>query len=131
MKNRFTLRKEFSAGGRVPRGWRMAWFEPRRRVGVYFPSPLHWFARIAREVCHRLRAARRAESAERAEISELQRAHGERVRLAEEYARGYMAGWRECFDTCMAAVEDELAQSQDVWEIGALLTESAASGKQN
>ena len=44
----------------------------------------------------------------------MQRAHRERERLAEEYARGYRAGWRECFQTCLSAVEEEIAR---VWTI--------------
>ena len=28
------LRKEVAHGGRVPRGWHLAWYEPRRRVAA-------------------------------------------------------------------------------------------------
>lgn len=44
------LRKEISRGGAIPRGWCLAWYEPRRRVGVYYPAPLHWVARTLLEI---------------------------------------------------------------------------------
>ena len=47
----------------------------------------------------------------------------ERERLAEEYARVYMSGWRECFQTCMAAVEEEISHADEVWDISALFTD--------
>jgi hypothetical protein len=88
MMNRLKVHKEVSHGGVIPRGWQMAWYEPRRRVGVYYPAPLHWLLRGIREVVHRARAAVRAPGIERADVFQIQRAHRERERLAEEYARG-------------------------------------------
>jgi hypothetical protein len=121
MRIRMKLRREVGHGGAVPRRWRMAWYEPRRRVGVYYPAPLHWLARTTREFGHRMRLALRAPRIERAEIFEMQRAYRERQLLADEYARGYLAGWRECFRECLKAVEEEITHTDDVWEIGALL----------
>ena len=121
MMNRLKVRKEVSHGGVVPRGWQMAWYEPRRRIGVYCPAPLHWLLRGVREVVHRVRAAVRAPGIERAEVFQMQRAQRERERLAEEYARGYMAGWRECFQTCLSAVEEEIARVDDTWDVGSFL----------
>ena len=110
----------------------MAWYEPRRRVSVYYPPPLHWLLRGARELFHRVRMAVRSPAVECLQIFEMQRTHRERQRLADEYARGYMVGrWRECFQTCLAAVEEELGRSDQVWEIGALLADSANPGKEN
>jgi hypothetical protein len=91
------------------------------RVGVYDPTPLHWLLRGVREAVHRVRAAVRAPGIERAEVFQMQRAHREREFLAEEYARGYMAGWRECFQTCLTAVEEEIARVDDAWEVGSFL----------
>ena len=107
----------------MPRGWQMAWYEPRRRVGVYYPAPLHWLLRAFREVAYRLSAARRMPSIEHLQVFEMQRAHTQRERLAEEYANGYLVGWRECYQTCLAAVEAELACIDEAWELEALLTE--------
>ncbi|MGH9701542.1 MAG: hypothetical protein ACRD5R_13605 [Candidatus Acidiferrales bacterium] len=115
------MRKEVGHGGIVPRGWRMGWYEPRRRVGTYFPSPLHWIVRTARECAYRARLAWRAPSRECAEVFAMERTHRERQRLADEYARGYMAGWRECFAACLEAVQEEMARSGDVWDAGAML----------
>jgi hypothetical protein len=118
-----TFKKEVSRGGAIPPGWRMAWYEPRRRVGVYYPAPLNWILRALREFRHRLRILLHAPGVEAAQFFAMQRQHQQRQRLADEYGRGYMVGWRECFQTCVEAIEDEMAQSDQVWEIGALLTD--------
>lgn len=110
------LRREVSSGGIVPRGWQMAWYEPRRRIGVYYPAPLNWVLRALREFGYRLRIALRAPGMEHAQVFEMQRTHRERERLAEEYARGYMSGWHECFRACLDAVEDELARVDDAFD---------------
>ena len=90
MNARWKIRWCAGHGARIPRGWRMAWYEPRRRVGVYFPAPLHWLLRGLREIFYRVRMAWRAPGIERAQVFEMQRAHQARQRLADEYARGYM-----------------------------------------
>jgi hypothetical protein len=110
------LRREVGSGGIVPRGWQMAWYEPRRRIGVYYPAPLNWVLRALREFGYRLRIALRAPGMEHAQVFEMQRTHRERERLAEEYARGYMSGWHECFRACLDAVEDELARVDDAFD---------------
>jgi hypothetical protein len=121
MKKSLQIRREVSHGGVIPRGWQMAWYEPRRRVGIYYPVPLHWLLRAMREIAHRVRLAVRAPGIERAEVFQMQRTHQERQRLAEEYARGYMAGWRGCFQACLSAVEDEIARVDDGWDVGSFL----------
>jgi hypothetical protein len=121
MMNHVKFRREVSHGGVIPRGWQLAWYEPRRRVGVYYPVPFHWFLRAIRELVHRVRAAVRAPGIERAEVFQMQRVHRERELLAEEYARGYMAGWRECFQTCLSAVEEEISRMDDTWDVGSFL----------
>lgn len=105
----------------------MAWYEPRRRVGVYYPAPLHWLLRAWREFGYRLQLALRAPVRECAQVFEMQRAHRDRQRLAEEYARGYMAGWQECFAECLAAVESEITQVDEIWDVGGLLADAANS----
>ena len=100
-------------------------------MGVYYRSPLHGLLRVAREVFYRLRMAFCAPNVEGLQIFAMQRAHHDRQRLADEYARGYMEGWRECFRACLTAVEEELAGSGDVWEIGALLTDTPPTQKDN
>jgi hypothetical protein len=121
MKKSLRVRREVSHGGSIPRGWQMAWYEPRRRVGVYYPAPLHLMLRALREIVHRVRMAVRAPGIERAEVFQMQRTHHERQRLAEEYARGYMAGWGECFQTCLSAVEEEIGRVDDSWDVGSFL----------
>jgi hypothetical protein len=120
--NVFTgLRKEVGHGGNIPAGYQLAWYEPRRRMGIYFPPPLHWLLRALRELSHRVKIAVKAPRIERDEVFQMQRAHRERERLAEEYARGYMVGWHECFHTCLDAVEEEIARVDHAWQIGTLL----------
>jgi hypothetical protein len=118
------LRKELSHGGVIPAGWRLAWYEPRRRVGVYYLAPLHWLLRFTRELLHRARLAVRAPGIEHEEVFQMQRTHKERERLAEEYARGYLSGWRECFQTCLTAVEEEISGAEQAWDISAFFPES-------
>jgi hypothetical protein len=122
------FQKSVAQGGRVPWGWRKAWQEPRRRVGVYSPAGLHWIFRFVREAIHRVRGAVGGPSIELAAALEIERAHRERQRITEEYSRGYLAGWRECFEACMAAMEDELASAKDLWEMGDLLSDSSRRG---
>lgn len=102
----------------------MAWYEPRRRVGVYFPAPMHWVMLGRREFVYRLRLAIRAPQRECADVFDIQRTYRELARLADEYARGYLTGWRECFRASMEAVEEEMARSDDLWEVGALFTDA-------
>jgi hypothetical protein len=124
MNVRMKLRREVGHGGKIPRGWQMAWYEPRRRLGVYYPPPLNWVMRAPREIGYRVWLALHASVIECAQTFDLQRAHRVRERMADEYARGYLIGWRECFKTCMDAVHEEISRSDDVWEIGTLLTDT-------
>jgi hypothetical protein len=123
MNNNWTIRREVGHGGVIPRGWQLAWYEPRRRVGIYFPVPLHKIARAVRELLHRVRIAVEAPDSERTEIFQMQRTYREQQKIAEEYARGYLAGWRECFHSCLTAVEEELTRGENGWDIRALLPE--------
>ena len=124
------VRKEVAHGARGPLGWRIAWYEPKHHVDVYSPVPLHWILRLARELFHRVWAAIAVPQLEIAETIEMQRTLQERQRLADEYSRGYLAGWRECFEACLAAV-DELSPLEDVWGLGDLLADSAATKQEN
>lgn len=94
---------------------------PRRGVRAFYRARLHWFTKGFCEVVCRVRLALGAPSIESAQVLDSQRRHCERQRLAEEYAQGYMAGWRECFETCLEAVEDELVRASEAWNIGGVL----------
>ena len=131
MNSRISLRREAGHGAFIPRGWQMAWYEPRRRVGVYYPAPLHWILRTLREFAYRLRIAVQAPAIEHLQVVELQRSHLNRQKLADEYATGYLAGWRECYETCLHAVEEELAHDAGAWDLGALLTETPKLPRKN
>lgn len=100
------LLQELTFGVVPSRGWGMAWYEPRRRVKVYAPVPLHWIARWVREACWRFQLAFRAPVRERQESWDLQRRMRESQTLAQEYARGYLAGWRECREACVEAAQN-------------------------
>jgi hypothetical protein len=105
MKPRGILGRELTFGAPIPRGWRMAWYEPQRRVAVYFPAPLHWVMAAARELAWRFGLAWNARRRERQESDDMQRVFRERQRLAEEFAAGYLSGWHECLDACVEAFE--------------------------
>ena len=90
-------------------------------MAVYGPVPLHWVLRFGREIFYRLRNMIAAPGIERAEIADMQRKHEEQERLADEYSRGYLNGWRECFHACLTTIEDEFDRASEVWEIGELL----------
>jgi hypothetical protein len=104
MAQRLLIGREITWGASIPRGWSMAWYEPSRRIAVYFPTPLHWLARVGRDLHWRLKLAWNAAPRERHERSEMQRALRERQVVAEEYARGYLEGWEECFDAWTRAM---------------------------
>lgn len=125
------LRKEIGHGGTVPRGWRLAWYEPRRRVGIYFPTPLHCIARLLFEFSYRLKLALRAPRLERAELIAMRRTYNNQQRMAEEYSRGYMAGWRECYQACIDAIEREMDRADEIWGVGDLLTDETVTRPQN
>ncbi|HKW87571.1 MAG TPA: hypothetical protein VJN21_02325 [Candidatus Acidoferrales bacterium] len=99
------LKRELGHGREPRRGWRMAWYEPRRRVGVYFPAPLHLLARGLREFRYRVVLAWRAPTREQRDVLDLQRVHREREKLAAEYSRGYLCGWQECFEQWVETIE--------------------------
>lgn len=122
--------KDVACGGNVSPGWRMAWYEPRRRIGVYAPVPFHWVLRFAREFKYRLRWALAAPAIEETESLEMERRQQERERLADEYSRGYLNGWGECFDACVSAIEEECDRTKEVWRFGEFL-QASSTDQQN
>ena len=123
MKVARLVRREVGGGCTVPTGWRMAWYDRKRRTAVYGPVPLHWMLRWGREFGHRVRAFVSGPAIEQMEALEVQRRDGERQRLADEYSRGYLEGWRACFEACLRTVEDEFEDGSELWEVGELLVE--------
>jgi hypothetical protein len=105
MATRGILKFELGHSAEPRRGWRLAWYEPHRRVGVFFPVPLHWVARAVRELKWRIAVAWRAPTRERQDVFDLGRVERERQKLASEFARGYLRGWQECIDAWAEAVE--------------------------
>jgi hypothetical protein len=112
------LLRDLGFAEKEPPGWAMAWYEPQRRVKVCAPVGLHWLARWAREFWWRVGLALSAPERERNESQEMQRRIRESQRLAQEYARGYLAGWRECRVACVEAGAGvaELAAEADLAE---------------
>lgn len=113
MAVRGLLQCELGHGAEPRRGWRLAWYDPRRRIGVFLPAPLHLLARAIRELKWRFIIAWRAPTRERHDVFDLQRVRREEEKLAAEFARGYLRGWQECIDAWAAAVE---AVQQDEWQ---------------
>jgi hypothetical protein len=90
-----------------------------------------WPFRIGQEIRYRLRLAICAPSAKAAKELERGRVHSERQRLAEEYSQGYLDGWHECYAACLAAVEDEVSRSAELWAAGDVLTRLENSSQTN
>jgi hypothetical protein len=93
--------------------------------------PLHWIARMLREFRYRVSVAITAPRIEQDQAFQLQRTHRDRERLAEEYSKGYLAGWRECFEACLQAVEEEITDADELWKMGAALTGSTSTQREN
>ena len=134
MKSRGLLR-EFTFGATTPRGWAMAWYEPQRRIKVYAPVPIHWLARWGREIWWRIELTVRSPQRERYESQEMQRRIRDSQRFAEEYARGYLAGWRECRESYLEATgKDAMPSRRRILALGDLadldlFAEGLGSGK--
>lgn len=47
----------------------------------------------------------------------------EQQRTAAEYARGYLAGWHECYAMCLEEIEEELKCMDALRDFGSLLDE--------
>ena len=74
-------------------------------LAACFPAAVAWIARGQREEARLRRAKQQATNDERAYL--------EQKRLSEEYARGYLCGWQECFHTCVEAIEDEIGALEE------------------
>lgn len=101
----------------------MAWYDPCHRAGIYYPAPLHWVVRALRDINFRLRIALRTPVMECGHVFEMEWSYREHQRTAEEYARGYLAGWNECYVMCLEAIEEELKCMDDMGDFGSLLAE--------
>jgi hypothetical protein len=92
---------------------------------------LQRLARVFRDLTSRLLAALKPYAPNSSKLEEIRLNQLDGERLAHEYSQGYMAGWRECFETCLQAVEDEIASADDVWRMGAALTDSGSIKRDN
>ncbi len=90
-----------------------------------------WCGRLALELTHRFRLALFAPTLRRSLSIERERAQAERERMAEEYARGYLDGWHECYAACLEAVEESASERRDIWAAGELLAGFGESQKTN
>jgi hypothetical protein len=90
-----------------------------------------WLIRAAQEIAYRWRQAVNGPSRERAAELERERKHEQRLRLADEYAKGYLEGWHECYVACVDAVEEETSRNSELWAAGELLAETEGSLKLN
>ena len=123
--------REVASHGRPSSGWRAAAHKSDRQPETHRRGPLQWAVLVVRELLYRVRLAIEAPPVDVAEGRESERINRDRHLLAEEYSRGYMAGWRECFETCLETVEDEIARTGDVWSMGMTVTGSPKVGQGN
>ncbi len=67
-----------------------------------------WVVRGWREVAWHASVALRTPGLARQQAANEERAYLEKKKLSEEYARGYLCGWHECFEACVEAIEEEI-----------------------
>lgn len=60
---------------------------------------------------------------------EREAAYAQQHLLAEEYSRGYLEGWQDCYAACLAAVEEEASRKSEIWTAGDMLVYSENSLK--
>jgi hypothetical protein len=97
--------------------WRVEWRAWARRVASAARATVELIRRGWREFTRRAGLALNAPSLERQQMADADRTYLVRKRLTEEYSRGYLCGWQECFETCMQAIEDEIgALEEGLWE---------------
>jgi hypothetical protein len=123
---RGTTRREFEL-----EHWRLVRQRSWRSKRAYIFAPTQWIVRTLRDWRYRIRVALTLPKLEDVQSEQLRRAQEDRERLAHEYSQGYMAGWRECFDACLQAVEHEFASVDDVWRMGGALTGSRTIQRDN
>lgn len=119
-----------AAGDTEIRNWRLIRRIPVR-TRIPLAGPLQWLARLVSDLKYRFRAVLTMPRLEDARFQELKRAEQDRLRLAHEYSQGYITGWRECFDACIEAVQDEFGSTDEVWRLGAALTDPGKSRQDN
>lgn len=98
--------------------------------GTSLPAVWTWVARTVRGYRRAYGLLRRA-MADLAPTKTARTIEINQERLAHEYSRGYLAGWRECFEECLEAVEDEIARTDEIWRIGAALAGSKEIRRKN
>lgn len=91
----------------------------------------HWIKRCVDEVGYRLHLVFFAPTLKRSAEITRRREHREKCRIAEEYSKGYLAGWHECYGACLEAVEQELSKEAEVWEVGELFANPESLLKTN
>jgi hypothetical protein len=111
--------------------WRRIRKSAVRTPGGRFAGPLRRLTDFLAECRYRVRVALTVPPLASARSQQSKRTEENRVRLAHEYSEGYIAGWRECFDACLQAVEDEFASRDDAWQLGASLIGSGESRQDN
>jgi hypothetical protein len=107
-------RRELARSATIPSGYGIGWTDASQGIVVCYPWPANRLARLWHETAWRIGRAMRAlrgPSREQDEFLSAHRLHRERQVLSEQYAAGYIAGWHECFDACLEAVEEELGRA--------------------
>ena len=69
-------------------------------------SPLGWLAAVARRAVSGGLSVLWKKRCAQTVMNAAQREHLRALESAEEYARGYVAGWKECFRVCQEAIEE-------------------------
>jgi hypothetical protein len=101
-------------------------FEPR---GARKSS--RWTARLVREIVNRCRLVLFSPTFGKYLEIQSKWKDQQQQRMAEEYAKGYLDGWHECYAACLDAVEHPVGEDAEIWTVADLFTQPGHSAKAN
>lgn len=90
-----------------------------------------WTAWLVREIVNRCRLALFSPTFEKYLELQSKWKDQHQQRMAEEYAKGYLDGWHECYAACLDAVEHPVGEDAEIWAVADLFEQSGQSAKAN
>lgn len=90
-------------------------------IGKFMHSEESRVAWFFEEILYRCRLVISAPTRQQALKNEREAAHSQQHELAEEYSKGYLEGWHDCYAACLAAIEEEASRKNEIWTAGDML----------
>ena len=97
--------------------------ENGKQLNASSPERRNWVVRLTAAVANILQLSSCMRPAKSMARTDQPREFAERERFADEYARGYLAGWHECYAACLEEVERSVSKDGDVWIAAQVLTQ--------